>query len=169
MFSKYASLFSSLILPTLVAADGAFHTASYYVSYVTQFKGTLIVPPRVPSGGTPYVWPGLQPPDNSGNPVGSGDWTITSTSASGQSVSYDFGIQKRLNQALFAVELYDNSWDFGNVVFQDVEVVAETTETSWCTANPQYSDVTIDFEGVSSSQSGGFVTCSIQQVTLSPP
>ena len=66
MFPKHALLLGSLALPALVAADGAFHAASYYVSYVTQFKGTLIVPPRVPSGGTPYVWPGLQPPDNSG-------------------------------------------------------------------------------------------------------
>ncbi|KAF2167625.1 hypothetical protein M409DRAFT_54206 [Zasmidium cellare ATCC 36951] len=192
MFSKYTCLLGSLALPSVVLADGAFHTASYFVSYVTQFKGTLVVPPRVPSGGTTYVWPGLQPPDNSGvlqnvldgrnnhwyfgntyygtpsepygggvdasvnqqlgfsmieDPVGSGNWTINSTSASGQSVSYDFGVQKRLNQALFAVELYDNNWDFGNVVFQNVQVVAETSETSWCTANPQYTNVTIDFEG----------------------
>lgn len=74
-----------------------------------------------------------------------------------------------MNQALFAVELYDNTWDFGNVVFQDVTIVAETSDASFCTANPQYSDVTIDFEGVASTVTNGITTCTIQQVTLSPP
>lgn len=66
MVAKSTALFSILALPAWVIADGAFHTASYYISYITEYSGTLVVPPNVPSGGTPYVWPGLQPPDNSG-------------------------------------------------------------------------------------------------------
>ncbi|KAJ5034910.1 uncharacterized protein L3040_008178 [Drepanopeziza brunnea f. sp. 'multigermtubi'] len=62
--------FSIAILVSLVAAvakaDGNFHTVSFYTNQILSFSGNLTVPPRVPSGGVPYLWPGLQPPNNQG-------------------------------------------------------------------------------------------------------
>ena len=75
-----------------------------------------------------------------------------------------------MNQALFAVELYDNSWDFGDVVFKNVELIASNSDTSWCTSTPQYSSVTINVQGVASYVDGsGYAHCTMSSVTLSPP
>jgi len=40
-----------------------------------------------------------------------------------------------LTQALFVIELQDNAvWDFGRFYWQDITMVAATSETSWCTS-----------------------------------
>lgn len=101
--------------------------------------------------------------------TGSGNWKIGVANSAGATADYEYDVEQQMTSALFAVELYDNSWDFGNVVFKNVEIVASGSDASWCTANPQYSDVTIDFEGVTSSVADGAVKCNIASVTLSPP
>ncbi|TVY44860.1 hypothetical protein LSUB1_G001872 [Lachnellula subtilissima] len=37
-----------------------------------------------------------------------------------------------LTEALFIIETYGGTWDFGHLVFNDITIVAETTETDWC-------------------------------------
>lgn len=56
------------------ADSPAFHTARFFVDNIQSFRGSLIVPPGIPSGVTPYLWPGLQPPNNQGvlQPVSDG-------------------------------------------------------------------------------------------------
>lgn len=40
---------------------------------------------------------------------------------------------KRFDQVLFAIELYDQVWDFGAVVFRNVVITTDGLETEWCT------------------------------------
>lgn len=103
------------------------------------------------------------------NPTGSGNWSIGVNNSGGDRADFEFDVEQRMTDAVFAAEIYDTAWDFGNLVFQNVEIISEGTDPSWCTATPQYSNVTIDFEGVASSVNNGFVTCTISSVTLSPP
>ncbi|CAG8978900.1 hypothetical protein HYALB_00005237 [Hymenoscyphus albidus] len=40
---------------------------------------------------------------------------------------------KSFNQVLFAIELYDQAWNFGSLVFKNVVITTNSTDTSWCT------------------------------------
>ena len=40
---------------------------------------------------------------------------------------------KSFDQVLFAIELYDQAWNFGSVIFKNVVITTNTTDTSWCT------------------------------------
>jgi hypothetical protein len=51
---------------TVKAQDDVFHTVSFFTDQFLSFEGTIIVPPNLPTGGTPYLWPGFQPPNNQG-------------------------------------------------------------------------------------------------------
>jgi hypothetical protein len=58
---------SSAFLGKTAKADSPnFHLARMYTSNVQSFTGNIIVPPRVPSGGVPYLWPGLEPANSQG-------------------------------------------------------------------------------------------------------
>ncbi|OTA55677.1 hypothetical protein K449DRAFT_173050 [Hypoxylon sp. EC38] len=136
----------------------------------TSFSGQMTIP-ALPKAGTYYLWPGLQPADNSGVyqnvldgrsgtwwigsgwccsnpslPWGSGfntyanekvtfenkldssgsAWTSTLTRQStGETVTDSFPLaSKSFNQAIFAIELYDVSWDFGQLAFSNVVIVS---------------------------------------------
>ncbi|CAO1631613.1 unnamed protein product [Jaminaea pallidilutea] len=47
--------------PQARAQDSTFHQTYLIVDNILIFNGTMTVPPRVADGGTPYLWPGLQP------------------------------------------------------------------------------------------------------------
>lgn len=40
---------------------------------------------------------------------------------------------KRMNQALLAIELTGVPWDFGALAFENLVIKADTTQTAWCT------------------------------------
>jgi hypothetical protein len=40
---------------------------------------------------------------------------------------------KKFDQVLFAIELYDQVWNFGSVRFQNVVVTTDSVDTKWCT------------------------------------
>ncbi|PMD65652.1 uncharacterized protein K444DRAFT_625202 [Hyaloscypha bicolor E] len=62
------------------------------------------------------------------------NWTSNLTMGS-SFVSNSFPLAyKNFNQALLAIELYDLTWDFGKLVFNNVVMVVNTTATAWCTS-----------------------------------
>ncbi|KAI8239501.1 hypothetical protein K4K55_001768 [Colletotrichum sp. SAR 10_96] len=184
----------------------------------TSFSGDMVIP-TLQQAGVYYLWPGLQPTDNSGVyqnvldgrsgtwwfgsgwccsnpslPWGGGfntyggetvsfanklkadgsAWTTTVVRQSnGQSVVNDFALaDKSFNQVLFAIELYDVSWDFGPLEFKNIVIKSEGgSDSSWCNSSPQNynSATTYTMSGVSASVSGTTVTCTIQSVTLQSP
>ncbi|KAI8295992.1 hypothetical protein K4K59_004286 [Colletotrichum sp. SAR11_240] len=184
----------------------------------TSFSGDMVIP-TLQQAGVYYLWPGLQPTDNSGVyqnvldgrsgtwwfgsgwccsnpslPWGGGfntyggetvsfantlkadgsAWTTTVVRQSnGQSVNNDFALaDKSFNQVLFAIELYDVSWDFGPLEFKNIVITSEgSSDSSWCNSSPQNynSATTYTLSGVSASVSGTTVTCTIQSVTLQSP
>ncbi|KAL1600525.1 hypothetical protein SLS60_006911 [Paraconiothyrium brasiliense] len=156
-----------------------------------SFSGTMQIP-KLPQAGTYYLWPGLQPTDNSGVlPWGSGfntyqgesvafsnvkdssgsTWTSKLTRGS-SSVSNSFALgSKTFNQVLFAIELTGVSWDFGPLVFDNVVITSSGTSTSWCTNAPENYNGASNYavSGVSATVSGNVVTCKINSVTLQSP
>ncbi|KAK2752000.1 hypothetical protein CKAH01_06286 [Colletotrichum kahawae] len=165
----------------------------------TSFSGDMVIP-TLQQAGVYYLWPGLQPTDNSGvyqNVLdgrsgtwwfGSG-WCCSNPSlpwgggfntygggdglSNGQSVANDFALaDKSFNQVLFAIELYDVSWDFGPLEFKNIVITSEgSSDSSWCNSSPQNynSATTYTMSGGSASVSGTTVTCTIQSVTLQSP
>jgi len=63
MFASLSSRFLSLtLLGSLVTVSAQdWHTVEWDASHFTAFSGDMVVPSLPPPGGTPYVWPGLQP------------------------------------------------------------------------------------------------------------
>lgn len=103
------------------------------------------------------------------NNVGGNNWAIGVSNGDAKA-DHTYDIALAMNQAIFAVELYPGTnWDFGNLVFENVVVTATGTDTTWCRADMNYSDVTLNVEGVTSSVANNLVTCKISKLTLSPP
>ncbi|KAI4594810.1 hypothetical protein KJ359_007613 [Pestalotiopsis sp. 9143b] len=120
-----------LLLFTLLGfASQASAATWYFLRYYTpsgakftSFSGDMVIPP-LPQAGTYYLWPGLQPTDNSGvyqNVLDgrSGTWWIGSG-------WYAFP-DKSFNQVLFAIELTGVSWDFGQLAFKNVKIVSHSS------------------------------------------
>jgi hypothetical protein len=40
---------------------------------------------------------------------------------------------KSFDQVLFAIELYDQVWNFGSVRFKNVVITTNSVDTKWCT------------------------------------
>ncbi|KAI1269050.1 hypothetical protein F5Y18DRAFT_175210 [Xylariaceae sp. FL1019] len=216
-------MLASLFVSLLALAGQANAVSWYFLRYYpasgqkfTSLSGTMSIP-TLPGAGTYYIWPGLQPTDNSGvyqnvldgrsgtwwigsgwccsnptldwgggfntyggeqvafeNTLGGEAWTSTLTRTStGESVSNDFALaSKSFNQALFAIELYDVTWDFGQVAFTDVVIVSTgSSDSSWCNSSPEnYNSATVySISGVSASVSGTTVTCKIASIVLQKP
>ncbi|KAI0184902.1 hypothetical protein EV127DRAFT_221736 [Xylaria flabelliformis] len=239
-------LFIALFISLLAFAGQATAVSWYFLRYYpasgqkfTSFSGTMKIPTQ-PKAATIYVWPGLQPTDNSGvyqnvldgrsgtwwigsgwccsnpslpwgsgfntnagetvtfkNTLGSSAWTSTLTrSSTGETVSNDFALSKTIpgltlcqcscklimagsslasksfNQALFAIELYDVAWNFGQVAFSNVVITSTgSSDSSWCNSSPEnYNSATVySISGVSASVSGNTVTCKIASVVLQRP
>ncbi|KAK1483489.1 hypothetical protein CTAM01_13369 [Colletotrichum tamarilloi] len=213
------------VLPLLFLANPVSAVTWYFLRYYpasgqkfTSLSGEMVIP-SLPRAGVYYLWPGLQPTDNSGVyqnvldgrsgtwwlgsgwccsnpslPWGGGfntyggetisfqnilksdnsAWTSTVTrQTGGQVVTNDFALaDKSFNQVLFAIELYDVSWDFGPLAFDNVVITSTgSSDSSWCTSLPQnYNSATnYTITGTSASVSGDTVTCSIQSVVLNAP
>jgi hypothetical protein len=75
--------------------------------------------------------------------------------------------------AFFIVEVGQPSyWDFGVVAWEDIEIVANTTDTSWCTDLRGASHSTAHVWTVAppnATVSGGVCTCQVQALRLSGP
>ncbi|KAI1302528.1 hypothetical protein F5Y03DRAFT_210892 [Xylaria venustula] len=211
-------LFLSLLAFTGQASAVTWYFLRYYPASgqkFTSFSGTMSIPTQ-PAAATIYVWPGLQPTDNSGvyqnvldgrsgtwwigsgwccsnptlawgsgfnaypgetvafsNVLGSSAWTSTLTLSTGDTVSNDFALtDKSFNQALFAIELYDVAWNFGQVSYSNVVITSTgSSDSSWCNNSPEnYNSATVySISGVTASVSGTTVTCKIASVVLQRP
>ncbi|KAK2753903.1 hypothetical protein FQN54_007262 [Arachnomyces sp. PD_36] len=99
-------------------------------------------------------------------------WETTVTSPSGEAVTDSFDLtSKSFNQALFAIELTDVSWDFGPLAFRNVVIEATGTTTDWCSETPaNYNDATVySVTGISATVNGDTVTCTIEEIVLESP
>jgi len=200
----------------------------YYLDYVTpndqamlEFSMQMTIPPLPATyiNGTYYLWPGLQPSDNSGvyqnvldgrsgtwwigtgwccdNPSlawGSGfnvyegdvvtisnaangsDWTssLTRNGDASTTVTNSFAVgDKVFNQAIFAIELYTENWDFGSLVFKNAVIKANTTETAWCSDAPSnYNSATTYTltDVIATANDDGLTsTCTIGEVDMVGP
>ena len=66
-FITLGAVLAAILGSNTAKADSPnFHLVTVKVDNIQSFTGNIIVPPRVPSGGTPYLWPGLVPPSNQG-------------------------------------------------------------------------------------------------------
>jgi len=74
--------------------------------------------------------------------AGTANWTVTMSLVGGTaSATNEFPLAyKDFNQALFAIELYNVTWDFGQLVFDNISMTMNTTDTSWCTNAPENYD-----------------------------
>ncbi|KAK8229168.1 hypothetical protein HDK77DRAFT_447158 [Phyllosticta capitalensis] len=223
LFSLLTTILLTLPTPSLAVS---WYYLRYYPSSSSQsftaLSGQMVVP-ALPRAGTYYLWPGLQPTDNSGvyqnvldgksgtwwlgsgwccgNPDlawGSGfncyadetvsfsntwdtpgdasaGWTTSTTHDSTGTTKTDaFALgSKSFNQALFAIELYDEEWDFGALEFRDVVIKSTGTDTAWCTSDPEnYNEATAySISGASATvdESGEGVTCTIERIVLESP
>ncbi|KAI1453102.1 hypothetical protein F4805DRAFT_444716 [Annulohypoxylon moriforme] len=217
-------MLTTFLIPLLALAGHASAVSWYFLRYYpasgeqfTSFSGEMTIPP-LPQAATYYLWPGLQPTDNSGVyqnvldgrsgtwwigsgwccsnpslPWGSGfntyagekvafenkldssgsTWTSTLTRQStGETVTNSFALgSKSFNQALFAIELYDVSWNFGQLAFSNVVITSTGTDSSWCNTTPENynSATTYSITGLSASTSGSTVTCKLGSVILEKP
>ncbi|RDW66331.1 hypothetical protein BP6252_09966 [Coleophoma cylindrospora] len=99
------------------------------------------------------------------------DWTSTLTQGT-QTVTDVFPLSyKNFNQALLAIELYSVAWDFGPLVFKNVVMEMNTTQTAWCTSAPEnYNSATsYTMSTPVVSTSNGITTCSIALVNMTGP
>ncbi|KAI2621831.1 hypothetical protein GGR54DRAFT_83258 [Hypoxylon sp. NC1633] len=230
-------LLAALFVSFLAFAGHASAVSWYFLRYVpasgqkfTSFSGEMTIP-ALQKAGVYYLWPGLQPTDNSGvyqnvldgrsgtwwigsgwccsNPSlpwgsgfntyanekvmfnnrldsGSSTWKSTLTRQStGATVTDSFALcriglreltspiaaSKSFNQAIFAIELYDVNWDFGQLAFSNVVITSTGTDSSWCNTTPENYNgaTTYSINGLSASVSGGTVTCKINSVILQRP
>ncbi|KAF2140288.1 uncharacterized protein K452DRAFT_319799 [Aplosporella prunicola CBS 121167] len=101
------------------------------------------------------------------------NWSSTVVHEStGTSKTDSFALsEKSFNQALFAIELYDRDWDFGELKFQNVVITATGTDDSWCNDSPENYNGAASFSvtGVKASVSDNVVTCNIDSLVLEGP
>jgi len=103
---------------------------------------------------------------------GDSGWTSTLEKAgTSTSVNNTFALaNKSFNWILFDIELYNESWDFGPLVFSNITIEATGTDTTWCTGGPQNNSA-FDFEigsiGVRTANQA--VICGIDSLTLKSP
>ncbi|KAE8442871.1 hypothetical protein EG329_002613 [Mollisiaceae sp. DMI_Dod_QoI] len=109
------------------------------------------------------------------------NWTST-VGFSTHSVKNSFPLgNKNFNQAILAIELTGVSWDFGELVWENVTMVMNTTQTAWCTRNNEHNTDEIrapenynsatkyTSTGGKTTVSGGEVTCTIDKVVMQGP
>ncbi|KZT29941.1 hypothetical protein NEOLEDRAFT_1153781 [Neolentinus lepideus HHB14362 ss-1] len=103
--------------------------------------------------------------------ISDGTWA-TSLKSGSNSATGSFPLPTHpMNQAIFAIELYNVSWTFGALTFTDVVITANTSSTSWCTGGPyNYENAAVvSVSTPSATVSGGTTTCSISKVVLERP
>ncbi|CZR53399.1 uncharacterized protein PAC_03277 [Phialocephala subalpina] len=73
-----------------------------------------------------------------------------------------------LINALFSIEPQTpySEWDFGNVLFKDIVITAQTTSTAWCTPKFGRGGFTVTYTKPVHSVSEGTSTCSFGQIEL---
>ncbi|KAH8679753.1 hypothetical protein BGZ60DRAFT_400617 [Tricladium varicosporioides] len=101
----------------------------------------------------------------------SGNWTTTMVQ-DGKRTNQGFPLAgKNMNQAILAIELNSVKWDFGKLVWNDVVMVVNGTETGWCTGAPEnYNNaVKLTISKAVATVNGGSTTCTIKQVIMEPP
>ncbi|EKD18113.1 hypothetical protein MBM_03885 [Drepanopeziza brunnea f. sp. 'multigermtubi' MB_m1] len=99
------------------------------------------------------------------------NWS-SSISSGSKSAKNSFPLAyKNFNQAVLAIELHGVDWDFGPLVWINVVMVMNTTETAWCTNPPENYDSTTRYTMVDpkATTSGGLTTCTIDRVEMQGP
>lgn len=105
-----------------------------------------------------------------------GTWT-TQFAYAGQPVTvtdnFDHFQGLAFNLAVFAIELYDAPWNFGQFAFYDVYITWLGSDTSSCTndsvQNYNGGDFSYTVEGASATVGDGQVTCYFSQISLDAP
>ena len=104
-----------------------------------------------------------------------GTWT-SQLSYPGDAPSTDNTFQLQgfeFNLAVFAIELYSASWNFGRFAFSDVTITWLGTDTSGCTTdnvkNYNGGDYTYAVTGASSSVENGEVVCKFESIVFEAP
>ncbi|TAQ84889.1 hypothetical protein B7494_g6777 [Chlorociboria aeruginascens] len=105
---------------------------------------------------------------------GNWDTTLTLNGDASSRVTGAFPLAyKSFDQVLFAIELYGVTWDFGPLVFENVSVSTNSSNTSWCTSAPEnYNSATnYTLEGVAATvdAAAGTMTCEIAKLHLFTP
>lgn len=100
---------------------------------------------------------------------GKNSWYSEVSNENGDKASYTYDLGLEMTQAIFDCELYDVDWDFGDVIFKNIEIIASGSDLSWCNDHPYASSVNYKVDGVTSSTGDGTVSCKIDKITLSPP
>jgi hypothetical protein len=59
--TSLAILATTLLSAAPAQAGATWSIALYRANKFLSFTGNITVPPKLPSGGTPYLWPGLEP------------------------------------------------------------------------------------------------------------
>ncbi|KAF2461436.1 hypothetical protein BDY21DRAFT_332130 [Lineolata rhizophorae] len=79
---------------------------------------------------------------------------------------------KTFNQALFAIELHDENWDFGPLEFSNIVIISSGPSAEWCNDSPEnYShNARYEIRGVDSIMlNDNVVACTIEYIGLLGP
>ncbi|CAF9933124.1 MAG: hypothetical protein HETSPECPRED_008544 [Heterodermia speciosa] len=85
--------------------------------------------------------------------------------------SFDALVGKTFQSAVFAIELYSESWNFGPMTFQNIAITGTGSDASWCNETPENwqngADYTISDLSATVDDFG--VTCNIGSIVLNQP
>lgn len=99
-------------------------------------------------------------------------WAIESSAVGGTVVDYTYTSNLTMTQAEFCIETYNIDWTYGSLVFQDVTVVAEGTDYSWCQDSRigRTDSASAVFEGLAGSvtSDGANSQCYFDKLTITP-
>ncbi|RDW68319.1 hypothetical protein BP5796_08976 [Coleophoma crateriformis] len=112
----------------------------------------------------------------------SGEWTNTwsrtpgsTGSAAGETAgttvsTNSFPSENTLSQAVFAIELQNSAaWDFGAVVWSDITITANTTDTTWCTSPETFGSFQYSMSSPVATVSGSSSTCFVANLIFESP
>ncbi|KAH8596555.1 hypothetical protein B0O99DRAFT_685554 [Bisporella sp. PMI_857] len=105
------------------------------------------------------------------NTLSGANWRATIADSS-HSVADSFALgYKNMNQAILAIELTNVSWDFGQLVWNNVVMVMNTTSTAWCTSAPENYNSATRYTSTTPRVvvSGGKTTCTIDKIVMQGP
>lgn len=84
-------------------------------------------------------------------------------------VTNNYAIHDDFVYAVFCAEFYQSGWNFGDLVFENVQIVAEGNDSSWCIPNGQsvLGNPTGNWENVGASiDENGNTVCNIGRLTM---
>jgi len=99
------------------------------------------------------------------------NWTSSMTMGSSKKVDSFPLAYKNFNQAILAIELNGVQWDFGKLVWNNITMVVNGTQSAWCTKPPEnYNEATkYTITEPKAVTLGGSTTCTIDQIVMEAP